>query len=77
MLHVRRLLFASYSCAPVNLSSLVRQSPSIARRMRTGGTKVGDVASPSAASPPPRVKNFGCTELLKHGKTLLLICKDA
>jgi hypothetical protein len=49
----------------------------IAVDSKANATKVGDVASPAAASPPPSVKNFGCAELLKHGKTLLLICKDA
>lgn len=77
MLHVRRLLFALTLLRTGHLSSLVRQSPSIARPMWTGGTKVGDVMSPFAASLLPRVKNYGCAEMPKPGEAKLLICKYA
>jgi hypothetical protein len=77
MLHVRRLIFALTLLRTGQLFSLVKQSPSVARAMWIGGTTVGDVTSPFAASLLPRVKSFGCAELPKPGEAKLLICKYA
>lgn len=75
MLHTRRLHFA---LTLLRTGQFVLAGETIAVDSEANAdwrNKAGDVASPFAASLPPRVKNFGCAELLKPGEAKLLICR--